>query len=252
MNKKYKWIILTLIFLLLFSGVYLYNFFPQLIPGLATDNLEINRDINVLILGVDDRKSVKKDSIEIDAIIMTQYKSDDNIIKLNSISPEIEVDGNKLKKYSINNLRNKIEKLTNVKEEYYFVISYEGFIKFIDEIGGVPIDLNEKMVIPDLNLDLKKGKNVLSGKEALNYIRWYNYDQFKVERLKRQEKLINTVKDKVISSNYLTDIPKLYSTIVESYKMVKTNMDQRLISDLVKLLQKNEKNKIKYKITANK
>ena len=102
-------------------GTYLYNYFPQLIPGLATDNLEIKRNINVLILGLDDRKSVEKDSIESDAIIMAQYKNENKIIKLNSISPEIEVDGKKLKKYSTTTLRKKIEELTKIKNNYYFI-----------------------------------------------------------------------------------------------------------------------------------
>lgn len=252
MNKKTKWGILFLIFILMFMGVYLYNYFPQLIPGLANENLEIERDINILILGLDDVESVEKDNIESDAIIMAQYKNKNNVIELNSISPEIKVDDKKLKKYSPKTLRNKIEDLIGIKDDYYFVISYNGFIKFIDEIGGVPIDLDEKMTIPDLNLDLKKGENILSGKEALNYIRWYNYDQDKIERVKRQEKIINAVKNKVIDKNYLTDIPKLYSTIVESYNMVESDMDQRLISDLVKLFQKNEKINIKYEITVNK
>lgn len=252
MNKKTKWIILIAIFILLFSGIYLYNFFPQLIPGLAVDNFEIKRDINILVLGLDDRESVAKDSIENDAIIMSQYKNESNIIELNSISPEIEIDGKKLKKYEPATVRKKVGDFLDIKEDYYFVISYEGFIKFIDEIGGVPITIDEKMEIPDLDLDLKKGENILSGKEALNYIRWYNYDQDKIDRLQRQEKLIKAVRDKIITKNYLTDLPQLYSTIVESYKMVDSNMDQRLISDLVKLIQKNEKINIKYEITANK
>ena len=252
MNKKSKWGILILIFILMFIGVYLYNYFPQLIPGLATDNLKIKRDINILILGLDDVKSVEKDSIESDSIIMAQYKNDDKTIKLNSISPEIEVDGKKLKKYSPATLRKKIENIIDIKEDYYFVLSYDGFIRFIDEIGGVPITLDEKLEIPDLNLDLEKGENILSGKEALNYLRWYDYDQDKIDRLKKQRKIIMSVKNKVVNENYLNNIPKLYSTIIESYKMVESNMDQKLISDLVKLLQKNEKIKIKYEITTNK
>ena len=252
MNKKSKWGILILIFILMFIGAYLYNYFPQLIPGLATDNLKIKRDINILILGLDDVKSVEKDSIESDSIIMAQYKNDDKTIKLNSISPEIEVDGKKLKKYSPATLRKKIENIIDIKEDYYFVLSYNGFIRFIDEIGGVPITLDEKLEIPDLNLDLKKGENILSGEEALNYLRWYNYDQEKIDRLKKQRKIIMSVKNKVVNENYLNNIPKLYSTIIESYKMVESNMDQKLISDLVKLLQKNEKIKIKYEITTNK
>ena len=236
----------------MFIGAYLYNYFPQLIPGLATDNLKIKRDINILILGLDDVKSVEKDSIESDSIIMAQYKNDDKTIKLNSISPEIEVDGKKLKKYSPATLRKKIKNIIDIKEDYYFVLSYNGFIRFIDEIGGVPITLDEKLEIPDLNLDLKKGENILSGEEALNYLRWYNYDQEKIDRLKKQRKIIMSVKNKVVNENYLNNIPKLYSTIIESYKMVESNMDQKLISDLVKLLQKNEKIKIKYEITTNK
>ena len=48
-----------------------------------------------------------------------EYKNENKIIKLNSISPEIEVDGKKLKKYSTTTLRKKIEELTKIKNDYY-------------------------------------------------------------------------------------------------------------------------------------
>ena len=110
MNKKTKWGIVFLILILMFMGIYLYNYFPQLIPGLATDDLEINRDINILVMGIDEVQDKEKANVENDAIIMAQYKNKSKTLNVNSISPELEIEGKKLKKYSTANLRKEIEK----------------------------------------------------------------------------------------------------------------------------------------------
>ena len=250
-NTK-KWLGISLALILFLVGFYLYHYYPQFIPGLAGVNTEINRDINVVFFGLDDMDSVREGEIEADSIILASYKHENDSIKMKSISPEIEIDEKKLKEYSTEEAMENIENIVNEKGDYYFSISYKGFIEFIDKIDGVELNLDEEMKVSDLDLDLDKGNNVLSGEEALNYARWYGYDFDKIERMKRQKKLIKAIIDKLVNEDLLTNIPNLYSTIVETYQMVETNMDQQLISDLVKLFQDKENIEIEYEIVQEK
>ncbi|MGM0410970.1 MAG: LCP family protein [Bacillota bacterium] len=249
-NTK-KWILIVLALLLFFIAFYIYNYYPQLLPGLADVNNEVERDINILLLGLDDTDSVKKEEIETDSIILLNYIAESESIRVNAYSPETKVNDNKLKELSRTEIEENIEKDSDEKIDYYFSVSYNGFIEFIDEINGININLDEELNISDLNLNLQEGENHLNGEETLNYLRWYGYDYDKVERLKRQEKVIRAISDKLISSNKITDIPKLFSTIVEGYRLVESNLDQKLLSDLVKLFQNKENVKIEYEIIEN-
>ncbi len=250
-NSRKKWILIILALLLFFITFYLYNYYPQILPGMANINNKVERDISILLLGLDDTNSVKKEKIETDSIVLLNYIAENESIKVKAYSPERKVNENKLKELTRSEIEEKIEDDNNEKIDYYFSVSYNGFVEFIDEINGININLDDDLKIGDLNLDLTKGENQLNGNETLNYLRWYGYDYDKVDRLRRQEKVIRSISDKLISSNKITDIPKLFSTIVEGYRLVESNMDQKLLSDLVKLFQNKDNIEIEYEIVDN-
>lgn len=250
-NTK-KWIGILAAIVLLLLGFYLYYFYPQFISGMAGKNPTINRDVNILLFGLDDMNSVKEGEIQADSIAVINYSSEEKILKITALSPEMNLNGKKLKNYSAEVALNDFSELNDIKLDYYFSINYNGFIKVIDELGGIKINVAEKMEIPDLGLNLEKGDNLLSGREALNYARWYGYDDNKVDRIKRQQFLMEAIIKKVFNRETMFDISKLYSTIVESYKMVDTNMDPKLVSNLVKFAQNNSNIKIEYNIIHEK
>lgn len=64
-----------------------------------------------------------------------------------------------------------VRKVTGLPIEGYVVIGFDGFTKVIDEQGGVPIVVPERVDASHAKLVIEAGPQVLSGREALAYAR---------------------------------------------------------------------------------
>lgn len=209
---------------------------------------ELEEEVNILIVGLDDTESVEKGEIESDAILLASFRAEEEELKLTAIPSRQEVNEKKLQKTSLKELPESVSDLTGSEPEYYFAMGYEGFEKIVDNLNGVEIELEDDLEVPDLGLYLEEGKNLLSGKEALNYARWFDHTGDEVDRLGRQKQLISAMTDKVLDSNNLLDIPKLYSTLEETVDSVEANIDSSLISDMYEFIRNRDNITIEHEI----
>ncbi len=80
---------------------------------------------------------------------------------------------------------------------YYVSINYEGFAKMIDLVGGVQINVKEKMKYDDksqnLHIDLSPGLQRFDGKAALQYVRYRDQNGGDLARIRRQQELVSAV-----------------------------------------------------------
>lgn len=250
-NFNKKWIGIVIALILLLAGFSLYYFYPQMSSGLAVISDELGENINILVVGMDNRSSVTKGTIEADSIVLVRLEAKDKTLTFNAIPSNIKIDNKPLKKTSLENMPGKIKKLTGIEPEYYFAVGYKGFKKVIDRLSGIKVELKEPLKVPDLGLYLKKGNNILSGKEALNYARWYDYTKDEMDRIKRQQQVLKGVVDKVLQSKTLLNVPKLYNTVVETFQSIDTNLDQSFVSEVFEFLKNRKNIEIKYKIVKN-
>src|SRR5438067_1949153 len=69
-----------------------------------------------------------------------------------------------------------VEGLVGVRPEYMLTLDYHGFVKAIDALGGVDIDVDRTMDYDDdwgdLHIHLRKGPQRLNGGQALGYVRF--------------------------------------------------------------------------------
>jgi Transcriptional regulator len=133
---------------------------------------------------------------------------------------------------------------------YYFTISYQGFIDLVDKLGGITITREEELNVPDLNLALKQGNNNLSGEEALNYARFYDYTKDEQDRAKRQQEIISAIIDKALQETTLVNIPQMFNTAISTYNSIETNLEYTLVVDLIEFLIKNREISINYGVIA--
>ncbi|MTI60317.1 MAG: hypothetical protein FH762_10180 [Firmicutes bacterium] len=240
-RNNYKIYIAVFIALILLAvGFYLYYFYPQLIPGMASTNLQDN--VNVLIMGFDDAASSSESDGEINVDTMVLVKLDtveNNLSVVNIISDDKSVSED-IKEEELSNIMAEAGALTDTDIDYYFTVSYNGFKNLVDNLEGITIELDEDLKIPDLALDLHEGNNNLSGEETLNYVRWYDYRTEETTRVKRQQQVINAIIDKAFQEKGLVDIPELFNTTVDTFKAVNTNIEYTLITELVQYLMKNK------------
>lgn len=244
-NKKVL-IAVVIAVLLLALGFYLYYFYPQIIPGLASTSLK--EDVKVLVIGIDDVESVDEGEVSADTVILAQVLLENNEVKLTNIVVEDNSFGETIEQEEIDELMSEVGDMVSVDLDYYFTLSYQGFINLIDNLDGIVITREEELNVPDLNLSLKEGNNQLSGEEALNYARWYDYTKDEEDRIQRQQEIISAIIDKVLVNKSLKDIPQLFTTTVDTFKSVDTNVEYTMVTNIINYLMNNENQKISYDI----
>ncbi|MEV0382957.1 LCP family protein [Nonomuraea sp. NPDC050643] len=105
-----------------------------------------------------------------------------------------------------------VETVTGVYVDNYMEIGFAGFVDIVDAIGGVEINVRAAVNDPKAGLKLKKGTQVLSGAQALGYVRTRKGGALPdFERTKRQRQFLGAVVKKAASPGVLinpfTSIP---------------------------------------------
>lgn len=108
-----------------------------------------------------------------------------------------------------------VERLTNVYINGYFVVDFAGFINMVDAIGGVEVCIPQDIYAPKANhLRLEAGLQQLDGPTALDYARARVGkglgDGSDLRRIERQQNLLASTVNKVLSKNLLTQQVELY------------------------------------------
>lgn len=123
---------------------------------------------------------------------------------------------------------NKVEKITNVEIPYYLQIDFKWFAKVVDAIWWLTIDVEKTIVdtaYPDWNrwyetFSLDKWIQELDWETALKFAR-SRHSTSDFDRARRQQKVINAIKEKTLSSEILINpykIKKILSIVSENFE----------------------------------
>jgi LCP family protein required for cell wall assembly len=132
-----------------------------------------------------------------------------------------------------------VEQFLGVPINYYAQIDFDAFIQFIDEIGGVKIDVPNKITIDLLGAGsqtkktLQPGVQVLPGQWALAYARNRYTQNGDFDRARRQQQVIMGIRDRVLNLNML---PTLVSKAPTLYAQLSSGIHTNLsVDDAIKL-----------------
>jgi LCP family protein required for cell wall assembly len=124
-----------------------------------------------------------------------------------------------------------VELFLGVPINYYAVIDFDSFVKFIDDIGGVKIDVPAPIRIDLLGdgsntiKDLKPGIQVLPGEWALAYARNRHTQNGDFDRARRQQQIILGIRNRILDFNMLprliSNAPVLYQDL---FSGIRTNL----------------------------
>lgn len=94
-----------------------------------------------------------------------------------------------------------VERLLGVKVDAYVSVNFDEFAKLIDRFGGVKITVDEDMQYADkagnLNINIKKGTQVLDGQAALDFVRFRHDNLADLGRIKRQQEFLQALAGKL-------------------------------------------------------
>ena len=119
-----------------------------------------------------------------------------------------------------------IEELIGVDIDYYLIFDSKMLIDIVDKVGGVEVDVPVRMKYDDptqnLHIDLKKGTQVLNGKQAEQFVRYRKgndgsgYARGDLQRTEVQQQFIKNFISTVLSAKNLTKIPDLINVALDN------------------------------------
>lgn len=198
---------------------------------------EISGDrINILLLGMDARPG--EDMTRTDTMILVSIDPDLKKVAMVSIPRDtrIEVPGSNMNKICTANMVGgprlavrMTEKLLKEDVDYYVLMEFKGFEEMVDTLGGVDIEVDQRMYKPSEGIDLRPGPQRLNGHDALAFVRYRDYVTGDIERTDHQQQFLKALADEVMQAS---TIPKLPSLIKQVSQLVDTDMG---VTDMLKL-----------------
>lgn len=253
-KKKTKIIISAILFFLIVGGGYTWflankassairNAAHDLARGDKSDLRDkavkpITNNVSVLIMGVDEsdvRGKEYGEAIRTDALLLATFNKDSKTVKLLSIPRDtytyIPVEKKKDKithAHAFGSAKNgkdggpqasidAVEKLTNVPVDYFVKFNFKSFIKIVDDLGGIEVDVPVEFTEQDSNdnaeaIHLQKGVQKLNGEEALALARTRHVDSDAM-RGQRQQLVIEAILKKLTSVGSVTKVGNIIDDI---------------------------------------
>ncbi|AMR01321.1 MULTISPECIES: LCP family protein [Bacillus] len=253
-KKKIKIIISAILFVLLIGGGYTWflvnkassavrNAAHDLARGDKSDLRDkavkpITNNVSVLIMGVDEsdvRGKEYGEAIRTDALLLATFNKDSKTVKLLSIPRDtytyIPIEKKKDKithAHAFGSAKNgknggpqasidAVEKLMNVPVDYFVKFNFKSFIKIVDDLGGVEVDVPVEFTEQDSNdnaeaIHLEKGVQKLNGEEALALARTRHIDSDAM-RGQRQQLVIEAILKKLTSVGSVTKVGSIIDDI---------------------------------------
>lgn len=271
-SSKIKKVFITvfIIFLLLASSVVVYGYtvLNRLNSNEASvEQISVNEPVNILLLGVDAGDYTNKTSNNpkrSDTMILIRYNPDNNKVYMLSIPRDtrVSINGHKEKLNSAHRIGGvslaieTIEKMLDLKINYYAKVDYSGFRSCIDAIGGVDMEIPFNMDYDayDISIHFKKGDIVhMDGKKAEEFVRWRKnnngggYAMGDLGRAATQQQFILKIIEKMKTPAGILKVPNLIET---ASKYVTTNMSAKTMLKYMFKLRNVNTSQIENKVLA--
>lgn len=241
-------LVIMLVGILLFSIVQ-YKAGRDLAAETEKPSIEFNGDPidvknqgieNILVLGVDTRG---KEKSRTDTMMLVSWNKETDEVKIVSFMRDIYAQIPGYESYKLNTayfldgvqlVKDTITSMFGVPIHHYALIDFKSFETLVDIIApkGVEIDV-EKAMSEKIGVSLEPGVQNLNGKELLGYARFRADAEGDFGRVARQQKVIESLKEEILSPKNVVNYPKFagaiqgyiqsdYSTTEEVTKVLST------------------------------
>ena len=141
-----------------------------------------------------------------------------------------------------------VEDFLGINIDHYVIINVNSFVKVIDAIGGVDIDVEQRMYYEDvwddgggLLIDLQPGMQHMDGKTAVTYVR-YRDEEGDIGRVRRQQKFMRACLDQATSPAIISNLPAVLREVLGS---VRTDLSFMQILEIAGTLRNAERTGLK-------
>lgn len=207
-----------------------------------------NRKINILVLGIDQRKNdIGRSNVTCVMTVDTGSKTvsmlwvpRDSRVQIpgyewNKIGHAYSYGGPQLSKQTVANL-------LGIPIDYYIAVNMDGFQKVIDALGGVDINVDKRMYYYDPYdegevdnnglIDIKPGMQHMDGNTALQYVRFRHDEMGDIGRIERQQKFAKALLADIVNPNIIAKLP---SAVREASAAFQTDIPASHMLSLIKI-----------------
>ena len=241
--------IIGLVMLLLMFLWWSYN----QVQDVVESELTLVRPVNILVMGVDDEAPIttpKGDQVvgrRTDALLMLAIRPETDAVAVISIPRDSLVEYTDYGSDRINLAhvyggleltKTSVQELLKIPVHRYIQVDFDGFIKLVDLLGGIEVDVDKRMWYEDrsagLKIDIKPGKQVLDGRNALGYVRYRRDALGDIKRVGRQQEFVKALMDKILRPSILLKSPQVYAIARNHFR---TDMSFRELMALLRFAQ---------------
>lgn len=211
------------------------------------EDTKVKNEILFLMMGVDAENVKKSKGTRTDTMMLTRVNFETGEISILSIPRDTRLSINgKLDKVNAAHAfggpdltLKTISDFLAIDLEYYVKVDYQIVQDVVNAIGGVEIDVplnmkyNDPTADPPLKIDIKKGLQVLDGKNAHDFLRWRHnnsytvgYPDGDVGRIQAQQYFVKELVKQTLKAKNILKIPTLIKTY---YENVETNIPLTLM-----------------------
>lgn len=203
--------------------------------------------VNILLLGKDQRADETGMATRTDTMMVLRVDFDRQTAKLLSFPRDVWVALPNLHQYGISEGRintayyyGEIYQLPGggakaamdtvtlnfgIPIHHYALINFDGFVKVVDSLGGIEIDVPKRIYDEQYPTDdygtmvliIESGLQHMDGETALRYARTRHQDS-DTERIKRQQAVLLAIRDKAVSVNAVARLPELYDALQGTFE----------------------------------
>lgn len=220
-------------------------------PKRQAEFMTAQNKINILVLGVDERKNDKGRSDTMFVVTVDQNAGEAAILSIPR-DTRVKIPGRGWDKinhayaeggYDLS--RKSVEALFGVGIDYDVVVDFAAFYKIVDAVGGVDIDVEKRMYYEDpyddLVINIRPGLQHMDGKTAIQYVRYRDGDG-DLGRIERQQKFLKAMLGKVTSPSV---IPRIPAIVREVSTAIKTDISVTDMINLAKIFSDTAKKGLK-------
>ncbi|MFP3992407.1 LCP family protein [Streptomyces sp. E11-3] len=107
-----------------------------------------------------------------------------------------------------------VEANTGLRIDHYAEIGFGGFASIVDAVGGVEIQIDQKMKDKKSGSDFEPGKHTLNGEQSLAFVRQrYGLQGGDLDRTKNQQKFLSALASQTATPSTVLNPFKLYPTM---------------------------------------
>lgn len=140
-----------------------------------------------------------------------------------------------------------VRDFTNLDVDYYVRVDYGAVKALVNAIGGVDVEITQKMKYHDttkgmeLHIDFEPGMQRLDGDDAIRFLRFRSYKRGDEDRVVAQQYFLTQMIKQVLEPKNILSLPKMFDAYL---KYIDTNMDPKIIYQGISLAGKLDRENI--------